>query len=335
MIRRAFDEQFIAILNSIAEFGMMCYMFVLGMEMDPYVIFKGPTRNALVAYAGMVSTSVLVCSIIPFMNYYKHPSIGFTLSLSISLSGSASHMLTRLITSLKIGKSDIGKIVIAAGVHSDMISMLLISIGYPFLQLTVIVTNLAASVRMTLIMAAALLLQILFTATVSPIFMNWVNNENPEGKPMKGSHLVLSVAFMAFACSVAPIYGYSPILSAFVAGVFIPSKGRVSKWAIGKINFLLPTIFYPVFFFWMGYHANISKFEAGKRETWLRFFVLAVITIFGKVVGTIICGAMLGFHRRESAELGFLLTAKGHFHVFLAVVASLVCSCFSQCLFCY
>ncbi|KAL9404888.1 hypothetical protein Peur_001860 [Populus x canadensis] len=158
VIRRAFDEQFIAILNSIAEFGMMCYMFVLGMEMDPYVIFKGPTRNALVAYAGMVSTSVLVCSIIPFMNYYKHPSIGFTLSLSISLSGSASHILTRLITSLKIGKSDIGKIVIAAGVHSDMISMLLISIGYPFLQLTVTVTDIAASVRMTLIMAAALLL---------------------------------------------------------------------------------------------------------------------------------------------------------------------------------
>ncbi|KAL9367774.1 hypothetical protein Peur_038973 [Populus x canadensis] len=232
VIRQAFDEQFIAILNS--TFGMMCYMFVLGMEMDPYVILKGPTRNALVAYAGMVSTSVLVCCIIPFMNYYKHPSIGFTLSLSISLSGSASHILTRLITSLKIGKSDIGKIVIAAGVHSDMISMLLISIGYHFLQLTITVTDIAASVRMTLIMAAALLLQILFTATVSPIFMNWVNNENPEGKPMK------------------------------------------------------------------------------------------VITIFGKVVGTIICGAMLGFHRRESAELGFLITAKGHFHVFLAVVASLL-----------
>jgi hypothetical protein len=33
---------------------------------------------------------------------------------------------------------------------------------------------------------------------------------------------------------------------------------------------------------------------------------------------------MLGFHQRESAELGLLLTAKGHFHVFLAVIGILV-----------
>lgn len=324
LIRRAFDEQFINILNSIAEFGMICYMFVLGMEMDPYVIFKSPSRNAMVAYAGMVPTIILVCSITPFLQYYQNPSIGFTLCLSTTLAGSSSHILTRLITSLKIGKSDIGKLVIAAGMHSDMISVILFSIGYLFFPTSVSVNDIAAHVRMTLTMAAALLLQIIFTATVSPIFMNWVNNENPEGKPMKGSHLVLAVAYMAFVCSGAPIYGYSSILSAFVAGIFLPSEGRVSKWAVGKINYLLPTIFYPVFFFWMGFHADFRRFEAGRWGTWGRFLVLLLITIFGKVIGTVICGVTLGFHQRESAELGLLLTAKGHFHVFLAVIGTLV-----------
>ncbi|CAK7330881.1 unnamed protein product [Dovyalis caffra] len=299
LIRHAFDEQFISTLNFIAEFGMMCYMFVLGMEMDPYVIFKGPSRNAMVAYSGMLSTIVLVSSVIPFVHYPKHPSIGFGLSLSVTLSGSSSHILTRLMTSLKIGRIS-------------------------FFPPTVTVTDVAARIKSTVTMAAALLLQIIFTVTASPIFMNWVNNENPEGKPMKGSHLVLSIAFMAFVCSGAPIYGYSPILSAFVAGIFLPSEGRVSKWAVGKINYLLPTIFYPVFFLWMGLHANVRRFEAGEWRTWGRFFLLVFITIFGKVIGTVICGIMLGFHGRESAELGFLLTAKGHFHVFLAVYASLL-----------
>ncbi|KAG6762377.1 hypothetical protein D5086_017970 [Populus alba] len=324
LIRHAFDEQFIDILNSIAEFGMICYMFVLGMEMDPYVIFKAPSRSAMVAYAGMVPTIILACSMTLLLHYYQHPTIGFTFSLSTTLSGSSSHILTRLITSLKIGKSDIGKLVIAAGMHSDMISVLLVSVGYLGFPTAVTVNDFAANIRMTLTMAAALLLQVIFTATVSPIFMNWVNNENPEGKPMKGSHLVLSVAYMAFVCSGAPIYGYSPILSAFVAGVFLPSEGRVSKWAVGKINYLLPTIFYPVFFFWMGFHADFSKFEASHWETWGRFLVLVFITIFGKVIGTVICGVMLGFHQRESAELGLLLAAKGHFHVFLAVIGILL-----------
>ncbi|EEF44620.1 cation/H(+) antiporter 28 [Ricinus communis] len=321
-VRDSFDEKFITTLNFVAEFGMICYMFVLGMEMDPYVIFKPPTQPAIIAYAGMVSTFILACSITPFLQYSKQADIGFTLSLSITLSGSGSHILTRIITNLKIGKSDIGKLVIAAGVHSDMISMLLICIGYVFIPPSSRVADISAQFTKALTMSSALLLQTIFAAKVSPVFLNWVNNENPEGKPMKGSHLVLSIAFMVMVCTASPIYGYSPILSAFMAGIFLPSEGRVSKWAVGKINYLLTTIFFPLFFFWMGYHANLHKFEPGQLATWGRFAVLTVIALFGKMVGTVICGAMLGYHWRESAELGLLLTAKGHFHVFLAILLS-------------
>lgn len=308
-----------------AEFGMMFYMFVLGLEMDPYVISKPPTRSAKIAYAGLFLTFILACSTTPFLQYYKQQDLGFTLSLSITLSGSGSHILTRVITNLKIGKSDIGKLVIAAGVHNDMISMILMSIAYLFAPPSLKVDDIRARITMALRMGAALLLQTIFTATISPIFMNWVNNQNPEGKPMKVSHLVLAMAFMYVVCIFSPIYGYNPILSAFIGGIFLPSEGRVSKWAIGKINYLLTIVFYPIFFLWVGYNANFQKFEANQWGTWGRLLVLVVITIFGKVAGTIICGAILGFHWRESAELGFLLTTKGHFHVYLAVVASVVC----------
>ncbi|OAY39994.1 cation/H(+) antiporter 28 [Manihot esculenta] len=319
-IRDSFDEKFITTLNFVAEFGMICYMFVLGMEMDPYVIFKPPTQPAIIAYAGMISTFVLACSITPFLSYSRSADIGFTLSLSITLSGSGSHILTRIITNLKIGKSDIGKLVIAAGVHSDMISMLIISIGYIFIYPNSKLADVSSQLTGILTMSSALLLQTIFAAKISPIFMNWVNNENPEGKPMKGSHLVLSIAFMVMICTASPIYGYSPILSAFLAGIFLPSEGRVSKWAVGKINYLLTTIYYPLFFFWMGFHANLQKFEPAQWGTWARFSVLTAIALFGKVVGTVICGALLGYHWRESAELGLLLSAKGHFHVFLAIL---------------
>ncbi|KAJ8899213.1 hypothetical protein K2173_012389 [Erythroxylum novogranatense] len=319
----SFDEKFITTLNFVAEFGIICYMFVLGMEMDPYTIFKPPTQDAMIAYAGMVSTFILACGITSFLAYSNRPDIGFTLSLSLTLSGSSSHILTRIITNLKVGKSDIGKLVIAAGVHADMISMLLLSIGFIIVPPGLTVSDLSVRITKSLTMGAALLFQTVFAASVSPIFMNWVNNENPEGKPMKGSHLVLTIAFMVMICSSSPIYGYSPILSAFMAGAFLPSEGRVSKWAVGKINYLLTVVFYPIFFFWMGYHSSFSKFRAGSLGTWGRLIVLILITLVGKVIGTVISGVMLGFHWRESAELGCLLTAKGHFHVFLAVVASI------------
>ncbi|WCJ18506.1 cation/hydrogen exchanger 28 [Euphorbia peplus] len=273
-IREAVDENFITTLNFVAEFGMICYMFALGMEMDPYMIFKPPTQPAMIAYAGMLSSFLIACSITPFIQYFRegNKDICLSLSLSITLSGSGSHILTRIITNLKIGKSDIGKLVIGAGVHSDMVSLLVISIGYVVLAPLANGTDVSKRITSAAQMGIALLLQTLFAAKISPIFLNWVNNENPEGKPMKGSHLVLSIAFMVMVCSASPLYGYSPILSAFMAGIFLPSEGRVSKWA----------------------------------------------------VGTIICGAMLGYHWRESVELGLLLSAKGHFHLYLAIMLNAV-----------
>ena len=319
----------------IIDFGMMCYMFALGIEMDPYVLFKRPTRDAQVAYAGILSTFILACSTTSLLNYFTDQNrlIEYTLSLSTLLSSTASPVLTRLITHLKIGKSDIGKLVIAAGMHSDFLCSLLLSVGYIAMPLDTFCTGSEEKKRLkkAIIMGCALLGQTLFTAVVSPIFMNWVDNENPEGKPVKGSHLVLSIAFMVMACASSTLYDYSPILSAFMAGVCFPREGRVSKWVISKINYLLTTIFFPIFFLWMGSAADFREFEAGHIATWARLLLLIVVATVGKVAGTVVSGAMLGFHWPESVAIGLLLTTKGHFHIFLAIkVARILLTCLSS-----
>lgn len=158
--------------------------------------------------------------------------------------------------------------------------------------------------------------------------MHWINNENPEGKALKGTHLVLSLAYMVFLCSCSTWYGYNPILSAFMAGIFFPSEGRISKWTVGKINYFLNTVYYPIFLLWVGFIADIGHFQAGNKNSWGRFGSLLLISLVGKVVGTVIGGAILGFHLPESVSLGLLLTAKGHFHVYFAIASVVVSSIF-------
>jgi Kef-type K+ transport system membrane component KefB len=234
IVHSLFDRAAAQVLRFIIDFGMICYMFVLGIEMDPYVLLRAPTREAKVAYAGVLSTFIMACSITPFLNFPEKNKTLCILALSTSLSSTASPVLTRLITSCKIGKSDIGRLVIAAGMHSDFISTLLLSIGYIVFPIRggKEPSRKIGRPREIIEMSSALVLQILVSAKVSPVVMNWVNNENPPGKPMKGTHLVLSIAFMVLVCSCSTVYGYSSVLSAFVAGIFFPSDGRVSKWVI-------------------------------------------------------------------------------------------------------
>ncbi|KAL1300328.1 hypothetical protein HN51_045029 [Arachis hypogaea] len=314
----------------IIDFGMMCYMFVLGIEMDPFILFKRPSRHAQVAYGGILSTFIIGLLTTPITGYFPHQPrlLEFTIYLCTLLSSSASPVLTRLITHLKIGKSDIGQLVIGAGMHSDFVCSLILCLGYIISPIPLYcealrnehaLENHKKIIKTQIIMGLVVLGQMMIVSLLSPLFMNWVNNENPEGKPMKGSHLVLSLAFMVLMCATSPLYGYHPILSAFVTGICLPREGRLSKWVITRVNYLLTIIFYPIFFLWMGYEADFRKSEPSNIGTWMKFFVLLFVGMTGKIVGTIISGAMLGFHWPDSVAIGLLLTMKGHPHIYLAI----------------
>ncbi|KHM99196.1 Cation/H(+) antiporter 28 [Glycine soja] len=298
---------------------MTCYMFALGIEMDPHALFARPNRYTKVAFTGVLCTLVVTGISTPIFRYFPshHRLIDFTLCFATLAASTDSPVLTRLITQLKIGKSDIGKLVIGAGVHSDFVCCLILCIGYIVLPLPEFCHHLED--KMDIKKSLQMVVQVVFTAMVSPILMKWVGNENPEGRPMKGPHLILSLAFMVLMCASTTMYYYHPILSAFLVGLCVPREGRVSKWVITKINYLMTTIFFPIFFLWMGYETDFTMIDAPNAFTWIRLVVLFTVATAGKVAGTVISGAMLGFHWPESVAIGMLLVTKGHLQIYLAI----------------
>ncbi|KAG8375651.1 hypothetical protein BUALT_Bualt10G0122400 [Buddleja alternifolia] len=308
-------------LQYIVEGAMILHMFVVGLEVDPNIFFQIHLPEAKVAYTGVLTTFVSASLLTPLLNIPEKSNVPFNLCLSVVLSSTACPLLTRIITDLKIGKSDIGRFVVSAGVHTDLVSTLLICIG--FLIFDPLNNFVFRSLKSALIMVSLLVIEIVLAAKVTPFIMNWVNKENPDGKPMKGSHLVLSVAYIVLICCFSPVLAnYNKILSAFLAGVFMPRDGRIAKMIISKLNYIFGAIIYPLFFFWVGTEAQFSRFEAKKFSAWAKLFFIFLIATVGKVFGSCVSGVMLGFHWQDSIATGLLLNIKGHFHVFLAIMAS-------------
>ncbi|KAL8171672.1 hypothetical protein V2J09_023476 [Rumex salicifolius] len=317
-------------LKFITDFGMICYMFALGLEMDPSKLLK-LKRDTNIAYFGMLSTFILACSVVPFLHYPVSTitSKAFSVTLAAILSSTSSPLLARVLTDLKMGKSDIGQIAVSAAVHSELVTILILSIGYIVVRpehnfsVRSILTTPNTNVKSHPIVYVSLLmlLQVLFAVGLGPIVMNWVNAANPHGKQMKGSHLVLSIAFMVAVGSITPMVNFSPILSAFVTGLCLPRDGRISKFMINKVNYFLGFVFYPFFFMWVGLESDFSNFEARDSAGLLRMLCFFLIGIIGKTVGAILSSLIYGFHLPESIALGLLLNAKGHLHLYLAIIA--------------
>lgn len=320
---RGLFQKFNLTFGFIIDFGMMAYMFALGIEMDPYILLQKPPRYVRVAYTGILITFLLAITVTPFVKYFPNIDklVEFSLALSILMASTDSPVLTRLITQLKIGKSDIGKLVIACAMHSDFVCYCTLAICFILAPLPDICSDLHLGFdsKKVMRMGFAVLGEVVFTLIISPFFMSWVNNENPEGRPMKGPHLILSIAFVVLMCSFSVLTGFTPILSAFIVGVCFPKEGRVSKWVVTKINYMLNTIFFYIFFLWVGFEADLRQFEAKNVSTWVKILMLMVVSIFGKVSGALATGAIQGFHWPEAVSIGLLLTTKGHLHIYLVV----------------
>lgn len=305
-------------LNDMCEFGMIFHMLALGLEMDARALFELPNQEAVVAYSSMVSMFILASLLTPFLCYTYLPGCGFNLSLSVTLTGTASPLLTRLITDLKIGKSDIGRLLVAAGMHSDLVATLLVSAGFGILTVD---NNLNTRTSEDISkITNSLIVQAVVTALISPIVMGWINHENPAGKRLKGSHMVLSVAFVVASCGYSVVIAnYSPLMSAFISGIALPREGRLSKMMISKLNYFLKCIFYPIFFVWVGLGIDVRMLSPRNIGTWGQMVSVFLIATVGKVIGTVLAGLMLGFNLPESVAVGLLLSIKGHFHLFLAL----------------
>lgn len=310
-------------LEYVVDLAMVVHMFVVGLELDPNIFLEIHLPEAKVAYTGVLTTFVMASFLTPFLNIPAEPNVPFNLCLSVVLSGTASPLLTRLITDLKIGKSDIGRFVVSAGVHTDLVSILLVCIGYVIFE--PIDGFYYRTLKAVVTMVSILAVEMVLASKLTPLIMNWVNRENPEGKPMKCSHLVLAVAYVVLICSFSPLFGkYNKILSSFLAGLFMPREGRISKMMIIQANYFFNAIFYPIFFFWAGTEAPFSLFQASKLPTWARIFFLCLIETVGKVLGSCIAGVVLGFHFQDSVATGLLLNIKGHFHVYMAIMSFIV-----------
>ncbi|XP_021745691.1 cation/H(+) antiporter 28-like [Chenopodium quinoa] len=312
-------------MKFLTDFGMTLYMFALG-------LFRIPKREAIVAYTGMFFTFILMYSSTPILQYAMNSSIEFNVTFAILLSSTGSPLLTRVLTDLKIGKSEIGKFAISAAVYSELITILIICVGYVIFQ-----PESGFQIRRRLLerpdkhdllhgpglvpLAISLLLQIIITSVAGPLIFSWVNNANPYGKPLKGSHLVLSVAFAVCLGCISPLTGFSPVLSAFITGVFLPRQGRISQFIVSKVNYLLTFVFYPYFFVWVGSEAQFDRFQIRTLSSWAKLFGFFVVGTIGKITGALLSGFLSGIQWRDSIMLASLLNVKGHLHIYVAIIA--------------
>ncbi|KAK3140358.1 hypothetical protein QOZ80_5AG0399810 [Eleusine coracana subsp. coracana] len=327
------------VFGKIGGFVFAPYLFALGVEMDPSSLLDSPSGDAVVAYAGILSTSVVVTVFhTPLMQgtsgVVHERSLRAFLGLAAVLGNTASPVLTRLTTDLKIAKTAVGRLAVGAGVASDMVTTMLVAVGSMIWRDA---GGEGSSAMQQPVLTAAVLLVVIVSAFVSRAMAEWVGGRNPEGRRMRGFDLSLVALAAAALCWLSSALRLDVNMAAFLVGLAFPSEGRVSRLLVSKINFVLSSFVLPLYVCHVCLSlrqttddveaADLSKNEGFRAYVmelpfpWWKVLFVTLMGTAGKLVGCCAAGLLRGLGWLEALALGMLLNVKGYFHIYCAQAA--------------
>ena len=289
----------------LAELGVVCLMFLAGLEIDPREMRRAGRVATLAGVSGVIVPLVLGWLVALPFGYLGQAAIfvGIILTAtSVSISAQ---------TLLELGKlrSREGLALLGAAVVDDVLVILLLSV------FTAIVGGGAdpgAILTILLKMLVYLSVATLLGFFVLPRLAEWVHSQ-PISAGLTALVLVMA---LLFAWSAEVVGGLAAITGAFIAGVGF-GRSRLRDEIERDMHTITYAFLVPIFFVSIGLKTN-ARLLIGP-DIW---FVLALVlvAVASKVLGCGLGARLSGFNNAESLRVGVGMISRGEVGLIVATV---------------
>ncbi|RKP27342.1 Sodium/hydrogen exchanger family-domain-containing protein, partial [Syncephalis pseudoplumigaleata] len=304
-----FPAESLPLINLVANFGLVFFLFLVSLELDPSMLLKSARRTIGISLAGMalpfgVGVAVSYALYQQLGEEYKSSGFGgFLLFCGIAMSITAFPVLARILSELNLLKTHVGSITISAAAVDDAVSWCL-------LALVIAIVNAGSGIHALYIFLVAIGYVLFLILVIRPIFVRFVipRYYNPELGP---SQLIVTVVVVMVFISAffTDALGIHAIFGGFVIGVIMPHEGGFAVKLTEKIEDLITVVFLPLYFALSGLKTEIGLLNDGR--SWGMVVLVIVVAVGGKVFGCSTVAKISGMTWREALSVGFLMNCKG------------------------
>ena len=319
---KAYDAGYIA-MSMFLSLSAVLLLLVAGLEVDLNVVWKQGKAAAWVSLLGMAVPFAMGFALaywLPARVGYDFDSdklVPFALFMGIAMSITALPVIAKILLDLNLFRTDLGMLIMSSAMINDLLgwvgfAMVLALVAAPEVgadEAAAAGPSLGLTVALTLIFVGGML-----TAG------RWVANRL---LPLVQAHTSWPGGVLAFVMVVALVcaaftehIGIHSIFGAFIAGVAIGDSRHLRKKTREVIEQFISNIFAPLFFAGIGLRVNfIEGFDLTAVG------LVFVIAMAGKIIGCYFGAKWAGLPKRQSAAVGFGMTARGAMEIILAQLA--------------
>ncbi|KAI9044167.1 Kha1p [Aspergillus affinis] len=305
-----FPSQSIPNLNLVANLGLILFLFLVGLETDLRFLVSNWRVAASVSAAGMILPFGLGSAISYglYNTFRDEPGTvpinfgTYLLFIGIAMAITAFPVLCRILTELKLLGTNVGVIVLSAGVGNDVV-------GWILLALCVALVNAGTGLNALWVLLVCIGYVLFLSFVFRPLFLRFLNHTGALQKGPSQSVVAITLLIALASSFFTQVIGVHAIFGGFLIGLLCPHEGGFAIKLTEKIEDLVAALFLPLYFTLSGLQTNLGLLDTG--VTWAYVIGIIAIALIAKVIGGAGASRMCGLLWRESFSIGVLMSCKG------------------------
>ncbi|KAL3818209.1 hypothetical protein ACJIZ3_004114 [Penstemon smallii] len=298
-----FPLRSVMVLETMANVGLLYFLFLVGVEMDIAVIKRTGKKALAIAIAGMILPFLIGVSFaLMLQQSTQFVKLGtFILFLGVALSVTAFPVLARILAELKLLNTEIGRIAMSSALINDMCAWVLLAFAIALAE------NEAMSLASIWVILSSVAFVVLCVFVVRPSIA-WMVRRTPEGESISEFYICLILTGVMISGFITDAIGTHSVFGAFVFGLVIPN-GPLGVTLIERLEDFVSGLLLPLFFAISGLKTDVTKING--FATWAILGLVIILACAGKIAGTLLVSLYYKMPFYEGLTLGLLMNAKG------------------------
>jgi Kef-type K+ transport system membrane component KefB/nucleotide-binding universal stress UspA family protein len=305
-----------AMIDGIAQFGILLLLLLTGMETDLKLVRKIGKAAVAISVAGIVVPFACGFLLGEFLPDALLPNpqqrLVAALFMGTALSISSVKIVAVVVREMNFMRRNVGQIIVATAVIDDTIGWIIIAVIFSLAaQGTLDLASVARAVLGTLTFLA-----VSFTIGRRLVFqlIRCANDTMVSTAPV----ITVILLLMGTMALITHLIGVHTVLGAFVAGILVGESPILTRQIDERLRGLISSFFMPVFFGLAGLSADLTVL----RDPRLLLLTAAVVVIasVGKFGGAYVGGTIGGLNTKQSLALASGMNARGSTEVIIATI---------------
>ncbi|NPC74093.1 cation/H(+) antiporter [Corallococcus sp. AB004] len=301
-----FPPESMPFLKMLAEVGLVLFMFLIGLELDPKLLKGRGHASVAISHSSIVVPFALGAAAGALWLYKSLsspdvPFSSFVLFMGVSMSITAFPVLARILTERGLMQSKLGAIAIACAAVDDVTAWCILA----FVVSLVRASDLAHAGLTTLFA----LLYIAFMLLLVKPFLARLGARVANREGLTQNVVAITLVLLLGSAWTTEYIGIHSLFGAFMFGAVIPKEGGLAVALAEKLEDVAVVLLLPVFFAFSGLRTQLGLLAT--PEAWLTCGVIIVLACLGKFGGSAVAARLTGLRWREAGAIGILMNTRG------------------------